>query len=859
MQIHGLEPVQVTDDHPRRDAKGAAQRRTNVSKVAANAGLLFNRLERRGGLVLPATTLHHDPYGRLLYQSDPDTEGNIYTYNSFGELKTSLQGYTVLRTFNYDRLGRVTSAIDGSGSCTPPNRTGCTQWIYDLGASAFGQLSETISPPSAESPTGQHVLYAYEPTTTTSRRGLLKSLTYVIDGVSYTIGLQYDDLARAHEVSYPDLGSGAPIKAQYGYDALSGALTSLSEVGGNATRFIWSVSEAFQGQLPSSIQFGNGASSTIEYDLQRQFLDSIQTKLNGETIQNLGYQRYGNGQVHELSNIQGTQDNHFTYDYDSLGRLKQSRETFPGRPDAIQAYGYDVHGNLSSFAGTLIRYENAKPHLPTNVGTAAYTHDLNGHLTSRTGLGVPSSSQTFTYTPFDLPATITTGTTPERVTQFDYTADQQRVVRRDPDRTRHFVGDFYERVLSPSGATQEEHFRLSAGGGMVAEIIRTPAGDQTLYFHPDALGTPETLTDASGNVTRQAFNPFGTRRDGPTGPATRIGYTGHDQDDDLGLIDMGGRVYDPLAGRFTTADPIMQAPYWSQGQNRYAYVFNDPINMTDPSGFSADGAGVAGGAFIGELGLAGFANGGIQHLAASGMGWGAVGGLGGGAANVAGTLAGNPFGGSAGGTQSLAAPSGAASSSPVKPGGTNAVGQGSAPRVVQESGGLGRVLTNERYSVRYTGRGRTGVPGPRVWSLSQETKALLQPVFDGFVDLDQVQVEIRDLGLDKNGDQIWGQYEGGNTIVLDPQTFLNGRIETIGTIAHELVHVVHENVVGREAVDTIRWYELQTSGTSIYEFTGPGPKTIQEFRSTNFLSGPTLEAIARRVQTNVTYSLQYHP
>jgi hypothetical protein len=73
------------------------------------------------------------------------------------------------------------------------------------------------------------------------------------------------------------------------------------------------------------------------------------------------------------------------------------------------------------------------------------------------------------------------------------------------------------------------------------------------------------------------------------------------------------------------------------------------------------------------------------------------------------------------------------------------------------------------------------------------------------------------------------------------------------------VHVVHENVVGREAVDTIRWYELQTSGTSIYEFTGPGPKTIQEFRSTNFLSGPTLEAIARRVQTNVTYSLQYHP
>jgi hypothetical protein len=48
---------------------------------------------------------------------------------------------------------------------------------------------------------------------------------------------------------------------------------------------------------------------------------------------------------------------------------------------------------------------------------------------------------------------------------------------------------------------------------------------------------------------------------------------------------MKGRVYDPLASRFTTADPIMQAPYWSQGMNRYAYVFNDPLNATDPSGF----------------------------------------------------------------------------------------------------------------------------------------------------------------------------------------------------------------------------------------------------------------------------------
>jgi uncharacterized protein RhaS with RHS repeats len=52
---------------------------------------------------------------------------------------------------------------------------------------------------------------------------------------------------------------------------------------------------------------------------------------------------------------------------------------------------------------------------------------------------------------------------------------------------------------------------------------------------------------------------------------------------------MQGRIYDPTVGRFLTADPIVQSPFWSQGLNRYAYVFNSPMNLVDPSGFSAIG------------------------------------------------------------------------------------------------------------------------------------------------------------------------------------------------------------------------------------------------------------------------------
>jgi len=68
---------------------------------------------------------------------------------------------------------------------------------------------------------------------------------------------------------------------------------------------------------------------------------------------------------------------------------------------------------------------------------------------------------------------------------------------------------------------------------------------------------------------------------------TKRGFTDHEQLDEVEIIHMNGRIYDPRLGRFLNADPIVQAPFYSQSYNRYAYTFNSPLSFVDPSGFGA--------------------------------------------------------------------------------------------------------------------------------------------------------------------------------------------------------------------------------------------------------------------------------
>ncbi len=65
-------------------------------------------------------------------------------------------------------------------------------------------------------------------------------------------------------------------------------------------------------------------------------------------------------------------------------------------------------------------------------------------------------------------------------------------------------------------------------------------------------------------------------------------WTGYRWDDTIGLYDANARFYDPFTGNFTQPDSLVPEPYNPISLNRYAYVYNSPVNLTDSSGHFID-------------------------------------------------------------------------------------------------------------------------------------------------------------------------------------------------------------------------------------------------------------------------------
>ncbi len=162
-----------------------------------------------------------------------------------------------------------------------------------------------------------------------------------------------------------------------------------------------------------------------------------------------------------------------------------------------------------------------------------------------------------------------------------YDGDGNRVKAMVNSTISIYVGNYYE----VTGGVVKKYYY--AGSVRVAENN----GGVLHFLLTDHLGsTAVTTSDTGARVAELRYYPYGDTRynsgsDTPPLPQkTTFRFTGQRWDPGSGLYFYNARWYDPLIGRFLSADTVVPQPGNPQALNRYSYVGNRPTKYTDPTG-----------------------------------------------------------------------------------------------------------------------------------------------------------------------------------------------------------------------------------------------------------------------------------
>ena len=149
--------------------------------------------------------------------------------------------------------------------------------------------------------------------------------------------------------------------------------------------------------------------------------------------------------------------------------------------------------------------------------------------------------------------------------------------------TRIYAGDF-ER-LTQNGTTTSYQYIYSPDG-LVGIYVKPSNGTAEMHYAvTDHLGSLLALYKSNFTQTYAAtYDAWGKQTISKNALNLRRGYCLHEHWNELDLIDMNGRFYDPVLGRFLSPDPYVQDITNPQNFNRYSYCLNNPLKYTDPSG-----------------------------------------------------------------------------------------------------------------------------------------------------------------------------------------------------------------------------------------------------------------------------------
>lgn len=524
-----------------------------------------------------------DALGRLSSSTGP--AGNeTYAYDGFDEVVSHTNtGLSQTDSFDYDPLGRVVEHDSPSGPTT---------FTWDTAPNGVGELASA-----------------------TSADGVTQSFSYDSLGRPKTsawgnaaIDVAYDDYGQLHTVTYPAVGSaGERFSVDYSYTP-RGDLSSVSD--GNGA-LLWSADGRDSLGALTAAHFGDGSSSLMHYDARHR-LRFLSTSVGSTPLQKLAFNYDASGELTERDDLLARTTEDFVYDdadrltkwtvsqacgsnnatiwnYDDLGRVTSREENWT---DAGLAKTQTATFNYGESGA------NDEALTSQTVGgaqTSSYTYDSAGRVTSSWRDTSSPYASLITYGNLDLPRTISSSS---GQISYLYDALGGRYSKTLNGIVTTYAGQLYEST-SQAGQPTQHYFKVIAEGEQIATVQWTESAGTivpatTLFIHSDGHHNAETITNQSGSVVETLkFSPFGERRDKDNlakpnnraiGAATP-GFISKEADDEVGLTNLGGRIYDPTTGRFLSPDPMVSNPLNGRAYNAYTYARNNPMSRWDPSGY----------------------------------------------------------------------------------------------------------------------------------------------------------------------------------------------------------------------------------------------------------------------------------
>ncbi len=360
--------------------------------------------------------------------------------------------------------------------------------------------------------------------------------------VTATITRTYDGLDRLTQEVTPQ------GQLDYTYDTAS-RRTSMTVAGQTAVNYTYDNANRL-----TTITQGTPTATLAYDDADRR------TSLTLPNTNSVTYAYNAASELTSLTYKQGTTTiGDLSYTYDAAGNRIKTGGSFArsGLPPALTTVSYNANNQQTTF------------------GTNTLTYDLNGNLATVTDAGVTT---TYTWnTRNQLTGISVTGFS----ASFTYDSFGRRTGKTVQGTTTNFVYDGLNPVQEKNGGTVTANLLTGLG---IDEFFQRTDGVGSRALLTDALGSTVALGDGTGTLqTQYTYEPFGYATQTGQANSNSYKYTGR-EDDESGLYYYRARYYHPRLQRFIAEDPIR----FSGGNvNIYAFVEDNPINRSDPSGLES--------------------------------------------------------------------------------------------------------------------------------------------------------------------------------------------------------------------------------------------------------------------------------